>query len=207
MTYLPQSWQGQIPDPSELIDRLAGDNVFPAKENILNALELTPLQDVKVVILGQDPYHTPGAAQGLAFSVPDGQKTQPSLRNILKELATDIGPRESQDLTSWAKQGVLLLNTVLTVEAGKANSHKDEGWQEYVDAIIKAVDNTNQKVVFILWGKQAQAKKHLIEKQEIIESPHPSPFSANRGFFGSKPFSQVNTYLRENNIREIDWLN
>lgn len=182
---------------------------FPEYDNIFNALKLTPYENIKVVILGQDPYHGVGEAHGLSFSVQDGTKKPPSLKNIFKELNSDLGYAEpiSGDLTAWAKQGVLLLNSVLTVEKDKAASHKDLGWNLLTDHIIKLINMKETPVVFILWGNFARSKKAFItnKKHLIIESPHPSPFSAYNGFFGSKPFSRTNNFLKQNNIPEINW--
>ncbi len=183
--------------------------VYPPRDQLFTALHLTPLDQVKVVILGQDPYHEPGQAHGLAFSVPAGQQLPPSLRNIYKELEDDLGiaPASHGNLSSWASQGVLLLNTVLTVEAHKAISHKAFGWQNFTDAIISAVAAKDEPVVFILWGKPAQAKRALVKnpKQLILEAPHPSPLSSYRGFFGCKHFSQANEYLAQQGVKPIDW--
>ena len=183
--------------------------IYPPKDYIFNALKLTPYKNVKVVILGQDPYHGTGEAHGLSFSVLDGTPKPPSLKNIFKELNSDLGYAEpiSGDLTSWAKQGVLLLNSVLTVEKDKAASHKDLGWNLLTDHIIKLIDMKQTPVVFILWGNFARSKKAFItnKKHLIIESTHPSPFSAYNGFFGSKPFSRTNNFLKQNNIPEINW--
>ncbi|MGK9044123.1 uracil-DNA glycosylase [Mammaliicoccus vitulinus] len=182
--------------------------IYPDKENIYQAFDLTPLDRVKVVVLGQDPYHGPNQAHGLAFSVqPDG-KFPPSLRNIYKELEADIGcQRETPHLQDWAKEGVLLLNTVLTVEAHQAHSHKNIGWEIFTDEIIKSVSRELDDVVFILWGKPAQSKIKLIdtERHHIIQSVHPSPLSAYRGFFGSKPFSKTNEYLIASGKEPINW--
>ena len=182
---------------------------FPEYNNIFNALKLTPYKDVKVVILGQDPYHGTGEAHGLSFSVKKGVKKPPSLKNIFKELKDDLGYDEPADgdLTSWAKQGVLLLNSVLTVEKDKAASHKDLGWNLLTDHIIKLLNQKQEPVVFILWGNFARNKKEFItnHKHLIIESPHPSPFSANSGFFGSKPFSKTNNFLIKNNITPVNF--
>lgn len=182
---------------------------FPEYNNIFNALKLTPYKDVKVVILGQDPYHGTGEAHGLSFSVQKGVKKPPSLKNIFKELKDDLGYDEpvDGDLTSWAKQGVLLLNSVLTVEKDKAASHKDLGWNLLTDHIIKLLNQKQEPVVFILWGNFARNKKVFItnSKHLIIESPHPSPFSANSGFFGSKPFSKTNNFLIKNNITPVNF--
>lgn len=182
--------------------------IFPKKENIFKALSLTKFENVKVVILGQDPYHGDNEAQGLAFSVPEDIKTPPSLRNIFKELYDDIGVmRNRSDLSDWAAQGVLLLNTILTVQKDNPLSHKDHGWEIFTDEIIKKIDSIDKPIVFVLWGSSARTKKDLIRnnKHMIIESAHPSPLSASRGFFGSKPFSKINKYLKENNIEEIRW--
>ena len=183
--------------------------VYPPPKLVLNAFNLCPFADVQVVILGQDPYHGPGQAHGLSFSVPDGIKNPPSLKNIYKELATDIGvlPRTSGNLEAWAKQGVLLLNATLTVLPGQPGSHQGLGWETFTDAVIAKIANEKKHVVFILWGKYAQAKKSLIDetKHLIIESPHPSPFSAHTGFFGSRPFSRTNEYLTKHGIAPIQW--
>ena len=183
--------------------------IFPPKSRILRALNLTDYNDVKVVILGQDPYHGDHEANGLAFAVSNGIKLPPSLQNIYKELYDDlkIPIANVGNLECWAKEGVLLLNAVLTVEKDKAASHKDVGWQNFTDAIIKKINDKDTPVVFILWGNFARSKKAYITnpKHYIIESTHPSPFSAHHGFFGSKPFSKVNNFLKKNNIKEIDW--
>ncbi len=183
--------------------------IYPNMNDIFNCFKLTNYDDVKVVILGQDPYHEFGQAQGISFSVPDGVKIPPSLKNIYKELNSDLGLTipNSGDLTKWAKRGVLLLNTVLTVREGQANSHKNCGWQWFTDQVIKKISNKDTPVVFILWGGNARSKKAIIDvnKHFIIESAHPSPLSAYNGFFGSKPFSKTNKFLKENNLGEIDW--
>lgn len=183
--------------------------IFPPKNRILRALELTDYDNVKVVILGQDPYHGIGEANGLSFSVSFGIKLPPSLKNIYKELNNDLNiPIASVGtLECWAKEGVLLLNSVLTVEKDKPASHKNIGWEIFTDAIIKKINEKQTPVVFILWGNFARSKKVFITNpiHYIIESPHPSPFSANSGFFGSKPFSKTNEFLKNNNIKEIDW--
>lgn len=185
------------------------DVVYPDMHDIFNCFKLTDYKDVKAVILGQDPYHEKGQAQGLSFSVPDNFKFPPSLKNIYKELQDDLGipPHISGNLTKWAKRGVLLLNTVLTVYEGKPNSHKDCGWQEFTDGVISLINQKQTPVVFILWGANAKSKKALIDtkKHFIIESPHPSPFSCRSGFFGSKPFSKTNEYLKSVNIEPIEW--
>lgn len=180
--------------------------IYPLKENVFKAFELTSPDEVKVVLLGQDPYHTPGQAQGLAFSLPDNAPTQPSMRNILKELESDLGEsRYSQDLTSWGKQGVLLLNASLTVKEGQPNSMAKD-WEQVTKWFIEAIDNLPQPIVFILWGKNAQSFMPMIKHKDIIHSAHPSPFSASRGFFGSKPFSKTNELLEKHNIKGIDWV-
>ena len=195
--------------------RDAGAKVYPPSPLVLNALLLTPLDQVKVVILGQDPYHGPGQAHGLSFSVPEKISLPPSLSNIMKEVNSDIGggkeasKRPHGCLESWAKQGVLLLNTCLTVEDGKANCHAGQGWETFTDAIIKAVSARPEgNVVFMLWGKPAQTKAKLINgsRHLILEAPHPSPLSVFRGFFGCKHFSAANAYLGKKGSKEIDWL-
>lgn len=183
--------------------------IFPSKSRILSALNITDYKDVKVVILGQDPYHGVGEANGLCFSVNDGIKIPPSLQNIYKELNSDLGLSipVTGNLESWAREGVLLLNSVLTVEKDKPASHKNVGWEIFTDSIIKKINEKEEPVVFILWGNFARNKKSLITNSRhlIIESSHPSPFSVRYGFFGSKPFSRTNEFLRKNNIKEIDW--
>lgn len=182
--------------------------IFPPYENIFDALRFTDYDNVKVVILGQDPYHGLGEAHGLSFSVRKGIKMPPSLLNIFKELKSDLGiERTNTDLTDWAKQGVLLLNSIMTVEKDKPLSHKNKGWEIFTDNIIKLLNERQFPVIFILWGNFARSKKALITnpRHKIIESAHPSPLSASRGFFGSKPFSKTNTYLKEMNIETIKW--
>lgn len=183
--------------------------IYPLKENIFNAFKLTSFENVKVVIMGQDPYHGEGEAHGLSFSVQDNVKIPPSLQNIYKELYSDLGipPKNTGNLTGWAKEGVLLLNSTLTVEKDKANSHQGLGWQYFTDYVIKVLNLSEKPIVFILWGNFARSKKVLITnpKHLILESPHPSPFSAYNGFFGSKPFSKTNDFLIKNNIKPIDW--
>ncbi|MEG3528315.1 uracil-DNA glycosylase [Bacillus paranthracis] len=183
--------------------------VYPKKEDIFNALEYTSYENTKVVILGQDPYHGPNQAHGLSFSVQPGVKTPPSLLNMYKELRDEYGydiPNNGY-LVKWAEQGVLLLNTVLTVRQGEANSHKGKGWEHFTDRVIELLNEREKPVIFILWGRHAQAKKKLItnSNHHIIESVHPSPLSVRRGFFGSKPYSKVNTILANMGEREIDW--
>ena len=189
--------------------RRAEVRVFPEEKNVFNALELTPFESVKVVILGQDPYHGFGQAHGLSFSVQKGIPLPPSLKNIYKELQEDIGgelPTEG-DLSHWAKQGVLLLNTVLTVEEGNANSHKGKGWERLTNRLIESLNELKHPVIFILWGKPAQDKEKLITNLNhvILKAPHPSPLSAYRGFFGSKPFSRVNDILIQQGQTPIRW--
>ena len=193
---------------SKVRDVSSGKEIYPAENNIFRALNLTPFKNVKVVILGQDPYHGENEANGLAFSINDGVRITPSLRNIFKELKNDLGIiRNSTDLTEIAKQGVLFLNTILTVEKDKPLSHQNLGWEKITDFIIKYISDNKEGVVFILWGNNARSKKALInqERNLVIESNHPSPLSASRGFFGSKPFSKTNAYLKEKNQSIIDW--
>ena len=183
--------------------------IYPLKENVFNALKLTPYDKVKVVIMGQDPYHGEGEAHGLSFSVQKGIKLPPSLQNIFKELYDDLGIKNGTcgDLTPWAKEGVLLLNSILTVRKDSPLSHKDLGWQLLTDHIIKILNLKKEPIVFILWGSFAKSKKEFITNKNhlIIESTHPSPFSARSGFFGSRPFSKTNNFLKKNNIKEIDF--
>lgn len=182
--------------------------VYPQEQQVFHALQLTPYKAVKVVILGQDPYHGPGQAMGLSFSVPPEVPLPPSLMNIYKELKTDVGAvRSNGDLTDWADQGVLLLNAVLTVRAKQAASHQGKGWEQFTDAVLRAVSDKPDHVVFILWGGFARKKKPLIDasKHTIIESPHPSPLSAYNGFFGSKPFSKTNEALQLHGQSIINW--
>ena len=182
--------------------------IFPPKKLVFSAFT-TNLNDVKVVILGQDPYHTPGAAEGLAFSVPSSQPIPPSLINIYKEIDSDIGHHNnpSGNLRNWQKQGVLLLNTVLTVEAHRPKSHAGKGWEIFTTEVIKYLNETRPHLVFILWGRDARNKKELIDtnKHLILESAHPSPLSAHNGFFGSKPFSKCNNFLQEKGLDKIEW--
>ncbi|WP_298306932.1 uracil-DNA glycosylase [uncultured Erythrobacter sp.] len=191
----------------------AGKEIYPPRGTRLAALEATPLEKVKVVILGQDPYHGPGQAHGLSFSVQDGVKQPPSLVNIFKELENDLGiPRpETGNLTPWARQGVLLLNNTLTVEAGQAGSHAGRGWDAITDACVEAVVAGGQATVFVLWGSHAAKKAGRVKglgkasHHLVLTSPHPSPLSAHRGFFGSKPFSQANAFLEAQGRGSIDW--
>ena len=181
---------------------------FPPSEDILRAFELTNRDQVRVVILGQDPYHTPKAAMGLAFSIHSGVKVQPSLKNIFKELQSDTGiVRTESDLSDWALQGVLLLNSTLTVRSGAAASHAGKGWETFTDAVIHELSEQKSGIVFVLWGGYAQSKRTLIDesKNMIISSPHPSPLSAYHGFWGSKPFSKINNYLKTQNQTPISW--
>lgn len=217
---LPRSWKGPLAGELKAPAlahaeaflakaRQAKQEIYPKTEHIFAALALTPFEKVKVVILGQDPYHGPNQAHGLSFSVPKGERLPPSLRNIFRELHSDLGiaPAESGDLTAWAKQGVLLLNSSLTVEAGKAGSHARIGWEALTDGIIRELSHRREHLVFVLWGAHAQKKAGLIDqgKHLVIESVHPSPLSASRGFFGSRPFSQINAYLQQHGIQAIDW--
>jgi uracil-DNA glycosylase len=183
--------------------------IYPYYINVFNALKHTKYNDVKVVILGQDPYHGVGEAHGLSFSVLKGIKKPPSLKNIFKELKNDLNINEPShgNLEDWTKEGVLLLNSVLTVEKDKPGSHANKGWEMFTDKIIELLNYKNSPVVFVLWGNYAKQKKYLItnKKHLIIESPHPSPFSANKGFFGSNPFSKINNFLKNNNIESINW--
>jgi uracil-DNA glycosylase len=183
--------------------------IFPNPDDIFNAFHLTPLKDVKVVILGQDPYHNDGQAHGLCFSVKPDVEVPPSLVNIYQELHDDLGCKIPNNgyLVKWAKQGVLMLNTVLTVRAHQANSHRGIGWEQFTDAVIRAVNAQDRPIVFLLWGRPAQMKKSMLNnpKHLILEAPHPSPLSAYRGFFGCKHFSQTNAFLEKNGIEPIDW--
>lgn len=190
--------------------RAAGE-VYPPNEREFFALETTQPSNVRVVILGQDPYHEPGQAMGLAFSVAEGTPLPPSLRNIYTELQSDLGLPipHSGDLTPWAQRGVLLLNTVLTVGRGAANSHAAWGWQRFTDAVIRVISQQPQPIAFVLWGAQAQKKQALLQHSAaprlVLCAPHPSPLSAYRGFFGSKPFSKINTFLQQNGQPSLDW--
>jgi uracil-DNA glycosylase len=195
---------------NEFIDEeYASKTIYPPYEDIFNAFKLTPLCNVKVVILGQDPYHEKGQAHGLAFSTPDGHPIPRSLKNIFKEINAeyDYSIPESGCLEKWAEQGVFLLNTVLTVEEGNANSHSKCGWQTFTDNVIRLLNGQDQPIVFLLWGKQAEKKKELITNPNhlVLITSHPSPFSARRGFFGSNHFRLANEFLKENDIKEIDW--
>ena len=218
---LPPAWQALLKDELQkpywcsLEQRLGAayesGAVYPPAQQLFAAFERTPPTCVRAVILGQDPYHEPGQANGLAFSVSRGVKLPPSLQNIYQELEADLGvpAAKSGDLTSWAQQGVFLLNTVLSVRAHAANSHKDFGWQSFTDAVIAALAELPQPVAFVLWGAQAQKKAALVEKSPyprlVLQSPHPSPLSAYRGFFGSRPFSQINAFLVSYGFSPVDW--
>lgn len=190
-------------------DEYSKNTIYPMSGDIFNAFHLTPFERVKVVILGQDPYHNPGQAHGLCFSVRPGVEPPPSLVNIYKELHDDLGCKIPNHgyLNEWAKQGVLLLNTVLTVQAHKPMSHRGIGWEEFTDAVIRKINEIDRPVVFILWGKPAQQKESMLTnpKHLIIKAPHPSPLSAYRGFFGSKPFSRANQFLEENGMEPVEW--
>ena len=220
---LPDSWLNLIIDEfhKQYMDDIKkiiienkknGITIYPPSSQIFNAFKLTEFNTIKVVILGQDPYHQEGQAHGLSFSVPRNVPPPPSLINIYKELSVDIDPNfdnSNGNLDSWAKQGVFLLNTTLTVQKGKPLSHSKIGWNIFTDRVIEAISNNKEKVVFILWGMQAQSKKQLINKSKhlILESAHPSPLSAHRGFFGSNPFSKANHYLGLNDLKTIEWTN
>lgn len=218
-TYLTSDWKDILLDEfdktyfkelNHFIEQEYQDQlVYPEKQQLFTALNLTGFADTKVVILGQDPYHGPGQANGLAFSVTQGQKTPPSLKNIFKELHSDlqITDLNSPDLTPWASQGVLLLNATLTVEAKKPGSHQKKGWETFTDHIIKELSQSKSNLVFILWGAYAQNKGQFIDRTKhlVIESAHPSPFSVYRGFFGSKPFSATNAYLTQTGQTPINW--
>jgi uracil-DNA glycosylase len=223
MTKLNKDWylllEEQIKEQSfqKMWDFLSSEykkkDIYPKKDNIFRALNLTPIDKVKVVIIGQDPYHGVGQAQGLSFSVPREVKNPPSLQNIFKELEAEFNKKSEAefkfngDLTNWAKQGVLLLNSTLTVEAGKANSHSSLGWESLTDEIIKLISDKCDGVVFLLWGAYARKKKSLIdtEKHLVLESAHPSPFSAYSGFFGNNHFKMCNDFLKRNHFAEINW--
>lgn len=185
------------------------NRIYPNKENIFAALNLCPLDKVKVVIIGQDPYHGEGQAHGLAFSVLPETKIPPSLKNIYKEISNDLGKEipATGNLNAWAEQGVLLLNATLTVESQQPGSHQGIGWEIFTDEIIKIISDQKEHVVFLLWGKYAEAKANLIDetKHLVLKAPHPSPFSAHSGFFGCRHFSQANEYLEKNKIKPIDW--
>ncbi len=216
---LDDSWKQLLKDEFEkdyfknlvnfIKDEYTNNVIYPPGPLIFRALNECKFEDVKVVILGQDPYHTPGVANGLAFSANHGQKIPPSLLNIYKELQNDLGKNipDSPDLSRWARQGVLLLNATLTVRKGQAASHQNKGWEIFTDAIIKIISEQKDHVVFFLWGAYAQKKGEIIdeEKHLVIKSAHPSPFSADKGFFGSRPFSQANEFLRTVGKTQINW--
>ena len=217
---IDQSWFDLLSEEfqSEYFSNLQGfldverqsETIYPPEKHMFNAFNHTPVSTVKAVILGQDPYHGPNQAHGLCFSVNDEMKSPPSLRNIFKELSTDIGMDEpkSGNLTNWADQGVLLLNATLTVRKSYPGSHQGKGWERFTDVIIQKLSNSSNNLVFLLWGKFAQNKESLINKENghlILKAPHPSPFSAHTGFFGSKHFSQTNDFLKSNGLDSIDW--
>lgn len=185
------------------------ETVYPPGSEIFHAFDQCDFDQVKVVIIGQDPYHGPGQANGLCFSVRDKVKPPPSLVNIFKEIQNDLGKPfpATGNLERWARQGVLLLNATLTVRASSPGSHQNKGWEKFTDAVIRKISDEKENVVFILWGAYAQKKGEVIDRNKhfVIASPHPSPFSADRGFFGSKPFSRTNSYLKDNGLQEIDW--
>ena len=217
---IEESWRQQLGEKfnSPLMEKLSdflraelksGKKIYPPGRQIFRAFELTSFHDVRVVILGQDPYHGRDQAHGLSFSVDYASKLPPSLQNIFKELHSDLGIKtpDHGNLQDWAKQGVLLLNTCLTVEEGKAGSHQGIGWEQFTDEVLKRINDYKNHIVFIFWGRKAQEKGQFIDRSKhlIIESAHPSPFSANNGFFGSKPFSRTNSYLKMHNLPEINW--
>ena len=219
MVHLGNSWDGLLADQFEqdyykqlrafLIGEYKAGPVYPAMENIFHALQATAYEDVKVVILGQDPYHEPGQAHGLCFSVQEGIKVPPSLVNIYKELQSDLGCTipSSGCLQKWADQGVLLLNTVLTVRGGAANSHKGKGWERFTDRVIELLNQREEPMVFLLWGANAAAKEPLLTNPNhlVLKAPHPSPLSAYSGFFGCRHFSRANTFLAAHGRTPIDW--
>ncbi len=192
-----------------LKDEVKTQKIYPPGTQIFSAFNLTPLTAVKVVIIGQDPYHGPGQAHGLCFSVPEGKALPPSLLNIYKEIQADLGISvpKTGNLEKWAKQGVLLLNATLTVRSGMAGSHQDKGWEIFTDNVIRTISDLRAGIVFLLWGKYAQNKEELIDKEKhfVLKAPHPSPLSASRGFFGCKHFSQTNELLSQNGLGSIDW--
>jgi uracil-DNA glycosylase len=218
---LPETWLKHLKDEfnkpymvnlKEKLQNLKKNKIifYPPGSLIFNSFNLTPLEKIKVVILGQDPYHGPGQAHGLCFSVPEGVRPPPSLLNIYKELESDLGKKvnfQNGNLEAWANQGVFLLNTTLTVEKSKPLSHQDLGWSKFTDKVIALINKELKNIVFILWGSHAQTKKNLIDlnKHHILTSPHPSPLSAHRGFFGSKPFSKTNDFLESKQIDKITW--
>jgi uracil-DNA glycosylase len=219
MPTLPHDWEEALGEERRkpyfrtlsdfLTQERARHKVFPPEPDVFSAFRLTPLADTRVLILGQDPYHGPGQAHGLAFSVRPGVAPPPSLQNIFKELQTDqkVPAPKHGSLVHWAGQGVLLLNAVLTVRAGQANSHQGKGWELFTDAAIRAVNDKREPVVFVFWGRYAQRKVKLVDSSRhfVLVGAHPSPLSAHTGFFGSKPFSRINTYLKEHGRQPIDW--
>ncbi len=215
------SWKEKLKDEFEkpyfaelaafVKDEYKSATVYPSPKFLFRAFELTPFDTVKVVILGQDPYHGKGQANGLCFAVNDGEKLPPSLQNIFKEIESDLGKpveNRSGDLSRWAKQGVLLLNATLTVRAATPGSHQNKGWEQFTDAVIRTLSEEREHLVFILWGNYARAKGASIDRTKhlVLESPHPSPFSAYNGFFGSKPFGKTNEYLEKQGNKSVDWL-
>ena len=220
MATLPPSWRPALGPvmAREEVRRLAvwlageaaaGKAIYPSPDRWVKALELTPLEDVRVVILGQDPYHGPGQAMGLSFSVPAGLPLPPSLRNIHAELASDLGVirGDNGDLSAWARQGVLLLNAVLTVEEGRAGAHQGKGWEGFTDHVVDVLNREREGLVFLLWGSYAQAKGKVIDtrRHRVLKAPHPSPLSAHRGFIGCRHFSQANDYLARRGQAPVDW--
>lgn len=221
LSELPPNWKSQLARTinsdsfTNLMNWVEGESqkeeIYPEIKDVFNAYKTCSLEQIKVVIIGQDPYHGPGQAHGLSFSVLNGIRQPPSLKNIFKELSADldipIPEKNNGNLSSWANQGVFLLNTVLTVTKSKPDSHKNQGWEKFTDATIKAISNSGNNVVFILWGAKALVKKELINhnKHLVLTSFHPSPFSARKGFFGSKPFSKTNEYLIETDQTPINW--
>lgn len=216
---IEESWQNVLQDEFEkpyfknlvafVKDEYNSQKVYPPGSQIFNAFKMCPFDEVKVVILGQDPYHGPNQANGLAFSVSDEVRTPPSLINIFKEIKSDLGKDlpSTGNLERWAKQGVLLLNATLTVRAGQAGSHQKKGWEEFTDAVVQKVNAQKEHVVFMLWGAYAQKKGAFIDtrKHLVLQSAHPSPFAADRGFFGNRHFSKANAYLKEHGKEPIDW--
>ena len=217
--FLDQIWENKLKDEIKkdymkslsdfLIKERLTKKIFPIRSEVFNAFNLTKFEDVKVIILGQDPYHGVGQAHGLSFSVKKGVPPPPSLQNIFKELESDIGvARPSHgNLEKWSQQGVILLNSILTVEKGQAGSHANKGWEKFTDKVLEILNFYKKNLVYILWGKKALEKANFVNEKDnlIIHSPHPSPYSACNGFFGSKPFSKTNEYLRKHNLKTIDW--
>lgn len=214
-----QSWKTRLSDEFEkpyfqsLVEFVKSEyqthKTYPKAKEIFNAFDFSPFEDTRVVIIGQDPYHGEGQAHGLCFSVNEGVKSPPSLQNIFKEIKDDLGAQipPNGNLERWAKQGVLLLNATLTVRAHQAGSHQNKGWEEFTDAVIKVLSEEKENLVFLLWGAYAQKKGAVIDKQKhlVLESAHPSPFAAHRGFFGNKHFSKTNTYLKEKGLPLVEW--